>query len=62
MENRKLEGREGQRGSALILVLIALALGSMLITPTLGYVSTGLAEARISEELLLEQYAADAAV
>ena len=62
MRNRKLEGMTRQRGQALILVLIALALGSLLITPTLNYVSTGLLETRISERLLLEQYAADAAV
>jgi len=51
-----------QRGQALILVLIALALGSLLITPTLNYVSTGLLETRLSKQQLLEQYAADAAV
>jgi len=60
--NRKLAGINGQRGQALILVLIALAVGSLLITPTLNYVSTGLLETRVSERLLLEQYAADAAV
>lgn len=62
MMKRESEGRSGQRGQALILVLIALALGSLLITPTVGYVSTGLIESRISEEQLLEQYAADAAI
>jgi len=62
MMKRESEGRSGQRGQALILVLIALALGSLLITPTLGYVSTGLIGSRISEEQLLEQYAADAAI
>ena len=59
---RESEGRSGQRGQALILVLIALALGSLLITPTIQYVSTGLIESRVSEEQLLEQYAADAAI
>jgi hypothetical protein len=53
---------ERQRGSAFILVLIALALGSLLITPTLNYVSTGITEARVSKELLLNEYAADAAI
>ena len=62
MTNKKLEGMNSQRGQALILVLIALALGSLLITPTLNYVSTGLLETRVSEKQLLEQYAADAAV
>ena len=62
MGNRKSEGIKRQRGQALILVLIALALGSLLITPTLNYVSTGLIETRVSEEALLKHYAADAAV
>lgn len=51
-----------QRGAGLILVLIALAVGSMLITPTLNYVYTGLHETPIREKLLLEQYTADAAI
>ena len=51
-----------QRGQALILVLIALAVGSLLIIPTLNYLNTGLLRTRISERLLLQQYAADAAV
>lgn len=51
-----------QRGAALVLVLIALSLGSLLIFPTLSYVSTGLLETRILEKRLLEQYSADAAV
>ncbi len=60
--NRRSESTNGQRGSAFILVLIALALGSLIITPTLNYVSTGIVETRISEDLLLEQYTADAAI
>ena len=51
MAKRKVESTNGQRGSAFILVLIALALGSLLVTPTINYVSTGLVETRISEEL-----------
>jgi len=62
MANRKLEDVKKQRGQALILVLIALAAGALLIIPTLHYVNTGLLETRISEQRLLEQYAADAAV
>ena len=62
MASRKLEGMERQRGQALILVLIALAFGSLLITPTLNYVSTGLLEIRVAKEQLLRQYAADAGV
>ena len=62
MANRKLDNMNNQRGQALILVLIALALGSLLIIPTLNYVSTGLLETRLSKQQLFEQYAADAAV
>ena len=62
MANRKLEGMKGQRGGAFILVLIALALGSLLITPSLSYVSTGLIETHVSEDMLLDQYTADAAI
>jgi len=59
---KRLRSINSQRGQALILVLAALALGSLLITPTIGYVSTGLVNCRISEEQLYEQYAADAAI
>lgn len=62
MANKRSDKMNNQRGQALILVLIALALGSWLITPTLNYVSTGLLETRLSKQQLLEQYAADAAV
>lgn len=62
MVSRKLESMKRQRGTALIMVLLVLALGSLLITPMLNYVSTGLIEVRVSEEFLLRQYAADAAV
>jgi len=62
MANRKLENMKRQRGQVFILVLIALALGALLITPSLSYVSTGLTEARVSEDMLLDQYTADAAI
>jgi len=53
---------KGQRGQAFILVLIALVLGTLLVTPTLGYVATGLVESDISVEQAHEEYAADAAI
>ena len=62
MVKQRSEGMKSQRGQALILVLIVLALGSLLITPTLKYVGTGLVEAHVSERFLLKEYAADAAV
>jgi len=62
MTNKNLGNMNRQRGHVLILVLIVLAVGSLLITPMLRYVFTGLKEADISKELLLKQYAADAGV
>ena len=62
MANNTSDRVKGQRGVALILVLIALAVGSLLITPTLNYVYTGLHRIPIKERLLLEQYTADAAI
>ncbi len=60
--NRKLKDTKNQKGMAFVLVLISLAFGSLLIVPTLRYVYTGLIQTSFSEEVLLEQYAADAAV
>lgn len=62
MVNRKLKDTKNQRGMAFVLVLISLAFGSLLIVPTLRYVYTGLTQTSLSEEVLLEQYAGDAAV
>ena len=62
MKTKKLDGMKNQRGTALILVLIALALGSLLIPSTLNYTYTGLVGSRVSEEQFIDQYTADAAV
>ncbi|MFC1872660.1 hypothetical protein ACFLYV_02960 [Chloroflexota bacterium] len=62
MMKRGADGRSGQEGSALILVLVSLLLGSMLITPTIGYAYTGLVESRVSEKELIEEYSADAVI
>jgi len=62
MTNTRLDRTNGQRGSALILVLIALTIGAMLITPTLNYVYAGLGEIPIGEKQLFDQYTADAAM
>lgn len=51
-----------EKGQVIILVLILLAVGALLIVPTLQYASTGLKAYQVSRELLTEQYAADAAV
>jgi len=62
MVKKKGQNIKGQRGQAFILVLIVLALGPLLVVPTLQSTYTGLTEAEISEEQLLKEYAADAAV
>jgi len=51
-----------QRGQALILVLILLAVGSLVIVPVLRYTVTGLRSQSISEDVVTKQYAADSAV
>jgi hypothetical protein len=54
--------RNRQRGSAFILVLMALTLGSLIIMPTLQRVSTGILSADISRDAFIEEYSADAVV
>ena len=51
-----------QRGQAIILVLILMAVGSMMIVPTLSYTTTALHSQTISEERVAKQYGTDAAV
>ncbi|MFC2069975.1 hypothetical protein ACFLTB_02220 [Chloroflexota bacterium] len=60
--NKLKAANEDQKGAAFMLVLIALALGSLVITPTINNISTGLIESRVSEEQMLEQYTADAVI
>ena len=55
-------GNRGERGQAMIMALIALALGSLLITPTLNYMATGVKSTAIHQRLTSELYAADAGV
>ena len=62
VNNNKSDSVNRQRGSGLVMVLIALAVGAMLIPTTLNYVYTGLRATPISERLLLDQYTADAAI
>ena len=50
-----------QKGMALALTLMALAVGSLLIIPTLNFVYSGTINTRIAEEYTLEQYTAEAA-
>lgn len=62
MKNKKLNSVIRQRGQAFVLVLISLAVGALLIVPTLNYVYTGLIYVPLSDSLLLDQYTADAAI
>ena len=54
--------RSGERGYALILVLILLAVGALLLVPTLSLASTTLKSKQITTDILMEQYARDGGV
>ncbi len=51
-----------QRGQAIILVLMLLAVGSLMIIPSLRYTATGFYSQRVSENALTRQYGADSAL
>lgn len=51
-----------EEGYALLLALILLLLGSLIITPLLGFMSTGLVVGQMHEKRAMELYAADAGV
>lgn len=51
-----------EKGQALLLVLIALTVGALFITPFLGHVSTSLIGSRIDRELRIERYSAEAGI
>ena len=51
-----------EKGQVLILVLILLLLGALIITPLLGYMSTGLKTGQVFEKKTDELYAADAGI
>jgi len=53
---------KNERGFALPLVLVLLLLGGLIISPLLGYVSTGLRVGKSNENLMERLYAADAGV
>jgi hypothetical protein len=54
--------RKDEKGQALILVLLLLLLGSIIITPLLSYMSTGLRTGQMYQRKTDELYAADAGV
>ncbi len=51
-----------EKGYALLLVLIFSLVGTLVITPLLGFMSTGLIVGQVHEEKMAELYAADAGV
>lgn len=51
-----------EKGQALLLVLILLLVGSLITTPLLGFMSTGLIVGQVHEKRMSELYAADAGV
>ncbi len=53
---------KGQKGQVLILVLILLAVGSLVIVPTIDYINTGLRSQQISEDAMAEQSVADSSL
>jgi hypothetical protein len=55
-------GKKGERGQAIMLALIVMAVGSLVTTPFLGAALTGVNSTEVFEDRLLQQYAADAGV
>ena len=54
--------RRDEAGQAFVIVLILLLMGGLMISPLLGFMSTGLIAGQANEERMLELYAADAGV
>jgi len=53
--------RNGESGFALIMVLVMLALGALIVTPSLRLANTSLKSKAIHTEILMDQYARDGA-
>lgn len=72
MEKRSITGEmmktnagksgRGEKGYALLLVLILLFFGSLVVSPLLGYMNTGLKTGMIYQENVFELFAADAGI
>lgn len=54
--------RVGEKGLAMILTMIVMLVGSLIIAPLLGFMSTGLMATKASEERMIRLYTADAGV
>ena len=61
-KNVSTKSRTSEKGYALIVVLIFLCLGTLVLTPLLSYMTTGLKVGAIYQENALELYAADAGI
>jgi len=59
---RILKLSRGEKGQALILVLILLLVGGLIIAPFLAYMATGLKTGQAYEERMYQLYAADAGI
>jgi hypothetical protein len=53
---------QGETGYSLVLVLVMMMVGSLIIAPLLGYISTGLRTGRVFEGKTTQLYAADAGI
>ena len=51
-----------EKGQVLPLAMLALALGSLVITPFISYASSSLIGSRVHEEVITEQYSCDAGI
>ncbi len=59
---KRMANKSDEKGQALLLVLILLLVGSLIITPLLSYMSTGLKTGQVYEKKTDELYAADAGI
>ena len=62
MKRRLIEAVKGEKGQALLVVLILLVLGGLLIAPLISYAATSLNSGRVVEEKIDGLYAADAGI
>jgi len=54
--------KNGEKGQALVIILVLAAFGILVITPFLGHAGTGLIGSRLYGEGLSQQYSSDAGV
>ena len=54
--------KNGEKGQALVIVLVLVAFGGLVITPFLGHAGSGLIGSRLYGEAISQQYSSDAGV